>query len=42
MTMDNTKILGNQVFVFENVAGGTGKHTSSSIEDDRLISNVER
>jgi hypothetical protein len=41
MTMDDAKILGDQVFVLENVAGGPGEHASSSIEDDRLIRNVE-
>src|SRR4030081_3540081 len=40
--MKDAEILFDQLFIIQNVAGATGEHAASGVEDDRLIRNVER
>src|SRR5712664_456485 len=42
MSVDDAEILGDQLFIVQNVTGIAGEHTAPGVEDDRLVRNVER
>ncbi len=42
MSVKNTEILRNQLFIIQNIPGIAGEHTAPGIENHRAIGNVER
>ena len=40
MSVKNTEILRNQLFIIQNIPGIAGEHTAPGIEDHRAIGNV--